>query len=253
MASVKDHYDRHLAPIYTWMRGGAEAPRRQFAEFLRAHSLAPSHPDATALDLGAGSGFQALPLAEAGYAVTAVDLSETLLAELARDATAAHLTVQTAFGDMCDITSHTTQRAPDLIVCAGDTLTHLASLDQVARLLSDSAAALAPGGHLILSFRDYSPPRTGPDRFIPVRSDAHRIFTCFLEFGPTHLTVHDLLHTRDSSASDWSMTVSTYEKVRIAPGWVRAQLEDAGLTLIHDELTAGLATFIARRPSALGA
>ena len=253
MASVKDHYDHHLAPIYTWMRGGAATPRRQFAEFLRAHSLAPSHPGATALDLGAGSGFKALPLAEAGYAVTAVDLSETLLAELTRDATAAHVTVQTVLGDMCDLSRHTPQRAPELIVCAGDTLTHLASLDQVARLLSDSAAALAPGGHLILSFRDYSIARTGPDRFIPVRSDAHRIFTCILEFGPTHLTVHDLLHTRDSSASDWSMTVSTFEKIRIAPTWLRAQLAAAGLTLIHDELTAGLATVIARRPSPLGA
>ena len=255
MASVKDHYDHHLAPIYTWMRGGAATPRRQFAEFLRAHSLAPSRPGATALDLGAGSGFQTLSLAEAGYTVTAIDLSETLLAELARDANATDLTerIRCIFGDMCDLSRHTAQRAPELIVCAGDTLTHLASLDQVARLLSDSAAALAPGGHLILSFRDYSIARTGPDRFIPVRSDAHRIFTCFLEFGPTHLTVHDLLHTRDSSASDWSMTVSTFEKIRIAPTWLRAQLAAAGLTLIHDELTAGLATVIARRPSPLGA
>lgn len=249
MASVKDHYDRHLAPLYTWMRGGAEAPRRQFAEFLRTHALQPRLRGTPALDLGAGSGFQSLPLAEAGYAVTAIDLSETLLAELDRDAAAAHLAVHTVCGDMCDLTRHTAQCAPELIVCAGDTLTHLATLKQVSRLLADSASALAPGGHLVLSFRDYSTARLGPDRFIPVRSDADRLFTCFLEFGPTHVTVHDIVHTREASSSAWSMSVSVFEKIRLSPAWVRTELLAAGLTLTLDNLTAGLATFIARKPS----
>jgi hypothetical protein len=52
MASVKDHYDTHLAPLYTWTRGGAAGPPRQFADFLRDRGLLPSRPEATALDLG---------------------------------------------------------------------------------------------------------------------------------------------------------------------------------------------------------
>lgn len=250
MASVKDHYDAHLAPMYTWMRGGAEAPRQQFADFLRDLRIHPIRRGATALDLGAGSGFQTLPLAAAGFDTTAIDLSEILLAELTREAAAAGLTarVHPTLGDMCDVTWHAAT-PPEVIVCMGDTLTHLASPEQAIRLVTDCATALAPGGHLILSFRDYSTARTGADRFIPVRSDADRIFTCFLEFGPTHLTVHDLVHTRDPATSTWALAVSTLQKVRLSPAVVRAQLLSSGLTLVRDDLTAGLATFVVRKPA----
>lgn len=247
MASVKDHYDSHLAPLYTWMRGGAEVPRRQFAELLCELGLSPSHPGATAVDLGAGSGFQTLPLAAAGYTVTAVDLSEVLAAELAHEAAAAQLPVRVIVGDMCDVARHCPAPAPEVIVCMGDTLTHLATLDQVTRLLRDSATALAPHGHLLLSFRDYSTARLGADRFISVRSDPDRIFTCFLEFGPTHLTVHDIIHTR--AGANWPMTVSVFEKIRLAPAWVAAQLTAAGLILVRHTAQNGLVTLVARRPA----
>lgn len=248
MATVKEHYDSHLAPLYSWLSGGADGPRARFAQFLDAHQLCPSTPGATALDLGAGSGFQSLPLAAAGYTVTAVDVSEVLLAELARDAAAAGLTIRTVLGDLLEVARHAPTPAPSLIVCIGDTLTHLASQDAVAGLIRNAAAALAPGGHLVLTFRDYTTARTGADRFIPVRSDADHVFTCFLEFGPAHVTVHDIVHTRDGTG--WRTAISTYEKVRLAPAWVKTQLAAAGFTIIRDDLQAGLATFIARRPTA---
>lgn len=247
MASVKDHYDSHLAPLYAWMSGGSAGPRARFSELLRSLNLSPSRPGATALDLGAGSGFQTLPLAAAGYTVTAVDISEVLAAELSQEAAAAGLPVRMVVGDMCDVARHGPSPAPEVIVCMGDTLTHLATLDQVARLLRDSATALAPHGHLLLSFRDYSTARHGADRFIPVRSDADRIFTCFLEFGPTHLSVHDIVHTR--TGESWAMTMSAYEKIRLAPAWVAAQLTGAGLRLVRDTAQNGLVTLVARRPA----
>lgn len=246
MASVKDHYDQHLAPFYTWMRGGAEAPRQEFADFLRAHKLRPTKPGAPALDLGAGSGFQTIPLAAAGYTVTAIDVSEVLTTELTREAAALQLPVRVILGDMCDLARHAPRPAPELVVCLGDTLTHLASVDQVARLLTHAAVTLAGGGHLVLGYRDYSVTRTGADRFLPVRSDADRILTCFLDYSPATLTVHDLLHTR--TAEGWKLAVSTYEKVRLAPAFVREYLKSLGLTLVHDTLTAGLHTLIARKP-----
>jgi SAM-dependent methyltransferase len=247
-SSVEIHYESHLAPLYTWSAGGAAAPRARFTALLDEHRLTPSRRGATAFDLGAGSGFQSLPLAAAGYAVTAIDLSESLLVELACDATAAGLTVRTVRGDMCNFTQHATATPPELIVCAGDSLTHLSSLEHVSGLIRDAASALAPGGHLLLTFRDYSTTRTGSDRFIPVRSDADRILTCFLDYGPNHLTIHDVLHSRDTAGPGWKMSLSAYEKVRLAPAFVRDQLLASRLTMIHDDLTAGLVTFIARKP-----
>jgi len=76
MASVKDHYDIHLASLYSWMSGGAAAARQRFVDFFHGLRLPPAKPGAQALDLGAGNGFQAIPLAQLGYQVTALDLSE---------------------------------------------------------------------------------------------------------------------------------------------------------------------------------
>lgn len=247
MGTVKEHYEGHLAPIYTWMRGGAAGPRKQFAEFIRERGLLPSQSGATALDLGAGSGFQSLPLAEAGYTVTALDLSEILLAELSREAAAAGVAhrVKTVPADIGELSRHCPAPAPELIVCLGDTLTHLASTAHVARLIADSTAALAQGGYLVLGYRDYTIARHGAERFIPVRSEAERIFTCFLEYGQTHLTVHDIVHTREGDG--WKQKVSIFEKIRLDPAFVRDRLRAAGLMIVHDEAAGGAHTVVARK------
>lgn len=244
MASVQEHYDTHLAPLYTWMSGGAAGPRQRFTELLRTLGLHEGR-GASALDLGAGNGFQAIPLAQAGYAVTAVDLSEVLLAELARDA--GSLPVKAVLGDIRGLKRHSPVPAPSVIVCMGDTLPHLGSLEATRELLHAAATGLAPGGHLLLSFRDYTSERTGAQRFIPVRNDADRIFTCFLEYSAGHLSVHDIVHTR--TPAGWSMAVSVYEKIRLAPTWVRDQLLDAGLTMVNFTTENGLVTLVARRPA----
>lgn len=247
MASVQAHYDSHLAPLYSWMSGGAEGPRARFAALLDELGIAPSGPGATAVDLGAGNGHQSLPLADAGFAVTAIDLSSALLAELA--AAAGGRTVRTVHGDLRDFEQVLPPRAPEVIVCGGDTLTHLPSLADVDALISRAARALAPDGWLVLGFRDYTAARHGADRFIPVQSDADCILTCFLDFSASHVTVHDLVHRRDGAR--WTLSTSAYEKLRLAPEHVRRQLAAAGLTLVHDTAAHGAVTLAARRPSSL--
>jgi SAM-dependent methyltransferase len=243
MATVKEHYDSHLAPVYTWMSGGAAGARRRFATLLQELKLQPSHGGATALDLGAGSGFQAIPLADAGYAVTAVDLSAVLLDELMREA--GPRSIRTLCDDFREFSRCCPTPAPEVIVCMGDTLSHLRTLEETRGVLHEAANALSAGGHLLLSFRDYTSERTGQDRFIPVRSDADRIFTCFLEYGPERVAVHDIVHTR--AGSEWRTTISVYEKIRLRPAWVRDQLTVADLVIVKDTLQNGLATLVARR------
>jgi len=167
-----------------------------------------------------------------------------LLAELLREA--GTLPVRAVPADIRDFRRHSPTAAPVIIVCMGDTLSHLPTLDSVGGLIRDAAAALAPGGHLFLGFRDYTVERTGTQRFIPVRSDADRILTCFLDYGPTHLAVHDIVHTR--AAAGWGMAISVYEKIRLAPAWVHDQLVAAGLVLERNSTEHGAVILVARRP-----
>ena len=145
MNSVVGHYETHLAPIYLWMVGGIE------------HALALGNSDVSplldrtgvAVDLGAGFGMHSIPLARAGFEVLAVDSSQLLLAELRKHSVG--LDVTTIEADLLEFATRWRQQA-DLILCMGDTLTHLQSvggtlkLSQIGRFeFVDGSALLVPG------------------------------------------------------------------------------------------------------------
>ena len=133
-----------------------------------------------------------------------------------------------------------------LILCMGDTLTHLPSVESASRLLQDVSAALAPSGTFIATFRDYvSVELRGAQRFIPVRSSADRILTCFLEYSPANVLVHDILH--ELIEGQWKMRVSSYPKLRLDPQWVASQLEALGLEVTTGKEANGMARVVAKR------
>lgn len=220
MASVRKHYENHLASIYLWMAGGIEHALALGASDVAEFLDRPGY----AVDLGAGFGMHSIPLARAGFHVLSVDSSPRLLAELRNHADG--LNVVTIEGDLQDFAAHMSGPA-DLILCMGDTLTHLGSTDEVQRLLRDVAGSLRPGGQFVATFRDYRALPAGDARFIPVRSDAHRILTCFLEERAEYVLVHDVIH--ELVEGTWSIKVSSYEKLRLSPMTVKQAVEDAGM------------------------
>src|SRR5690606_24669858 len=115
---------------------------------------------------------------------------------------------------------------PDLVLCMGDTLTHLESREAMVILAREVEACLSERGRFIATFRDYSVLPRGEARFIPVRADERRILTCFLEEAGRHVLVHDLLH--ENRNGHWSTKVSSYRKLRLAPEEARAVFEGAG-------------------------
>jgi 2-polyprenyl-3-methyl-5-hydroxy-6-metoxy-1,4-benzoquinol methylase len=235
MATVEEHYARHLGPVYAWMVGDIDAALARSDLELDALTVAP-RGTGTAIDLGAGIGLHAIPLARRGFRVIAVDSAELLLQEMASCACA--LPIRTVKADLVDFGAHARASA-DIILCMGDTLTHLPTHAAVASLLNSAAAKLNPGGIFAATFRDYATaPLQGDARFIPVRSDAERILTCFLEYADTTVTVHDLLQQHEGSM--WRLRVSSYPKLRLAPQWVADQLTSLGLTVHRDTAAGGM-------------
>lgn len=235
---LKHHYDALLAEHYTWLFGGLENNVQRFMELFRNLGL-ESEGNGTAIDLGAGSGFQSLALARLGYRVTAIDLNTRLLEEL--QVSAAEVPVQTLAADMRDAGNYP-QFPVDLVVCMGDTLAHLPEHSELEGFLGGIAAALKPGGKCVFSFRDMSQAPAGPARFIPVRSDNNRIFTCFIEAFEDHLMVHDLLHERDGEA--WNFRCSAYRKLRLSREEILTAMQAAGLTVVRVDDKGGMVTVL---------
>jgi len=241
IASVAEHYENHLAPVYVWMAGGLEAAIARGNGEIDALCLTRGQ-GRTAFDLGAGFGMHAIPLARHGYSVIAIDSSPTLLAALRKEAQG--LPVRAVEGDLLGFPRHANVPA-DLILCMGDTLTHLPDRQCVESLFSDIADSLQEGGQFVTTFRDYTAGRSEDKRFIPVKSDEARILTCALEYCGDHVTVHDLLHERDGAG--WQLRVSTYRKLRLAPAWVCSSLHEKGFSVRLEPGPAGMVRIIATR------
>lgn len=243
MSSVKEHYDSLLAPVYSWILGDFDAAYRRNATLFERLDIRPK-VSGIAVDLGSGPGCQSVPLAERGFSVVAIDFCEDLLNELARRA--GGLPVTAICDDIRNFRNHLQEKA-ELVVCMGDTLVHLPDKESVASLIRDCADSLSGGGSIILTLRDYTqPPPTGPARFIPVRSNDERIFTCFLEYDGDVIHVHDILYTR--SADGWHQNVSSYRKLRLDFRWLADLLTANGLVIACQTVDQGMVTLHAMRP-----
>jgi SAM-dependent methyltransferase len=241
MASVAVHYRSHLAPVYSWMSGGFDAAiSRGDAEI--AAILPNLANDSRAVDLGAGFGMHSIPLARRGCSVLALDSSAYLLEELKSQS--GLLPITAVEGDLLTFQRYL-DRPPDVILCMGDTLTHLPDRDAALRLFTLAAASLRPGGMFIASFRDYSRRLVGDGRFILVRSDTDRILTCFLEYATDRVDVHDLLHERNGDS--WQLRIGTYRKILLDPQWVSESLRDQGFSVRLEPGLAGMVRVVAAK------
>ena len=102
-----------------------------------------------------------------------------------------------------------------------------------------------PVGLFAVTFRDYvSKTLEGNDRYILVRRDEQRILTCFLEYGPDRVMVHDILTQREGA--QWVQRASSYPKLRLAPGRIISKLGDLGITARQETAPSGMVRIVAR-------
>jgi SAM-dependent methyltransferase len=239
--AVQTHYDALLGGCYTWISGGLDDQVRKNKEFFSIHDLTP-RDNRIAIDLGAGCGFQSVPLAYLGYSVTAVDFCQPLLEELHTHTGA--LPVETILGDIRNY-SLWAGRNPVLITCMGDTLTHLHNLTETEDLFRQCFSELVPGGRLVLTLRDYSQEPDGSVFVIPVLRDKDRIFLCGLKYHTDTLTVQDILYS--CGRGKWERTAGVYEKIRLAPPTLIRMLAGSGFRIDYSAVNNGMITIIARK------
>lgn len=248
MSNVAKHYDELLAEHYVWMFGIPFAQKVAEQKALLdpiVRTLPEARQSGAAIDLGSGPGFQTIPLAELGYSpVIAVDSSSKLLAELQSQA-GAHA-IETREADITCLDSVDLPKSASVIVCMGDTLTHLPSKKSVQEFFVGVFKKLAPGGVFVLTYRDLTGELAGTDRFLPIQSDDTRIMTCFLEYASSDaVTVHDLVYIRNKGK--WNLNKSSYQKLRLASNWVVDTLHEAGFNGIRESLAGRLLMVVAQK------
>jgi 2-polyprenyl-3-methyl-5-hydroxy-6-metoxy-1,4-benzoquinol methylase len=140
MPTVTEHYEQLLSKHYTWMFGTSFNEKVKEQESLLSQTLGDlmkQSAGALAVDLGSGPGFQTIALAHLGFSpVIAIDASSELLDELRCHI--GSLPVQIKKADLRDLLTVVPAERATVIVCMGDTLTHLPSKPDVIALFRRS-------------------------------------------------------------------------------------------------------------------
>ena len=241
--TARDHYDNHLAHFYSWMLGDFKERQEIQLDFFNRNHIMPGISN-VAVDLGAGNGLQTISLAKLGFTVVAVDFNKQLLDELS--ARKQELPIGIVFDDVTNFIN-TYDEVASAIVCMGDTITHLESLSQVEHLLEKISDHLEPAGKVVISFRELIREMKNEERFIPVRSDETRILTCFLEYFPSYVMVHDILHEWQSGK--WIQKVSCYPKLRLSESVVTNALERHNIKMLSAERISGMLYMVGQKIS----
>ena len=133
-----------LAPVYDRLNDTVDYTA--WADSLEAciEKFGTKKAGASILDLGCGTGTMTLELAGRGYDMTALDLSEDMLAEADSRARAAGLSnILFLYGDMCSFELYGTV---DHIVCCLDGINHLTNREDLMACFSLVSNYLNPDG-----------------------------------------------------------------------------------------------------------
>jgi SAM-dependent methyltransferase len=239
MTTVREHYDTLLAEHYSRMFGDFEAKVAEQRALLERLGVTMQSSGGLAVDLGCGSGFQCVALARLGYRVLAIDFSRPLLDELAGRTRG--LAVEAVAGDIRDV-ARLVPADIELAVCMGDTLAHLEREVDLDRVFQGVAGRLVAAGRLVLSFRDLSVELRDLHRVIPLGAWDDLVMTCFLEYEPSTVKVHDLIWVRQPDG--WRFRKGVYRKLRLAPARVTARLIAAGFTVERHEAPGGMVALV---------
>jgi SAM-dependent methyltransferase len=239
MTRAAEHGDARRSRVYIWMESGARSTLDAGRIEVESLGLPQTHCDPL-VDLGAGFGRHAIPLAGRGSGVVAVDASAEFIASLR---TLAGEVPSGGIGD--DFRAFTCQleEPAEGALRMGDTVMHLPSFDDVGALAGDASSILAPGGTLAFSFREPPLPRSRNEY---VCSDDGPASTCFLDFDAELARVHDLLEERTSAG--WQTRVSVHPKLCPAPDHLVATLTALGFMVRRDAGTGGMVRIVAAKP-----
>jgi len=125
---------------------------------------APEPSACRILDVSAGIGTQALPLAALGYEVVARDLSPNSIRRLEREARARGLKIDAATADMRNV-SESVVGPFDAVLAFDNSIPHLLTDGEIQAAFSEFSGLLAPQGRILVSVRDYSSVNREPSSY----------------------------------------------------------------------------------------
>lgn len=204
-------YDRFV----NWL--GRLAFEMPFIEDQLAHLKAGAGQPLRILDTATGTGMHVIGLARRGYAAFGADQSSRMIEKARANARAAGIQAgfETAgFGELHAAFLKDAGSQPfDAILCLGNSLPHLLSLDEIRLALQDFAACLRPGGLVLIQNRNFDAVSARRERWMEPQShrdgDSEWLYIRFYDFRPDGLIDFNIVTLNRADKEDWQQKIRT--------------------------------------------
>lgn len=105
------------------------------------------------LDIGCATGELSFQLANSGASVIGIDINQDLLKRAKKSK--AHSKLHFQFGNMLELENDFNLEQFDAVLCFGNTLVHLPTIDLISEILKGVFAVLKPGGKFLMQILNY--------------------------------------------------------------------------------------------------
>jgi glycine/sarcosine N-methyltransferase len=152
-----------------------------------------SQPATRILDIAAGTGNQAILLAKKGYDITAIDSSEEMISKMEEKADEEQVSLQCVNLAMEKI-QELAITAYDSIICIGNSIVHLNSIEDIRQMITDIYKLLESDGTFIVQIVNYDRILEQQIKELPlIKKDGGISFQRTYEFSQEKVLFHGVL------------------------------------------------------------
>ncbi len=179
------------------------------------------------LDAATGTGMHAIALAQLGYQAAGADISVGMIERARRNAASAGVQVQFKAASFGCLQQSFNQPSFDALLCLGNSLPHLLTLEELSKTLTDFAACLRSGGLVLIQNRNFDAVMSHRERWMEPQSHVEGqeewIFQRFYDFDPDGLLTFNMVTLKRQGVENWSQKVAC---ARLRP-WLNDELTNA--------------------------
>ena len=197
-----------------------------------ANKVSPIKPPLRVLDAACGTGMHAIALVKKGYSMSAADLFPEMIACARENAALAGVEINAhiaGFGSLAQVFG---RGQVDLLLCLGNSLPHVLSMEALQQALQDFAACLRPGGLLLLQNRNFDAVLASNARWMEPQT--HRqgenewLFQRFYDFEANGLIHFNIVTLTREGMGEWSPRVSSTTLLPIRRDDLNSALSNCG-------------------------
>lgn len=212
-------------------------PARLSAELPFLEGRLKSQSARQVLDTACGTGMHAIALASHGYQVGGADLSPRMVERARENAAASDVEVRFEVAGFGELTQHFGAGSFDALLCLGNSLPHVTSLEHLDSTLSDFASCLRPRGMLILQNRNFDAVLANHERWMEPQShqegEMEWLFIRFYDFESGGKITFNVLSLARQGTGGWTQQVMSTSLLPLPQALMIEAMLDAGFSDMH--------------------